>query len=230
MPERPRAPRRARRNPVGRPPAADSAETRRRILRAARTCFGSFGYDKTTNRHIADAAQITTGAIYHYFSSKQELFAAAYRETLELVFAAFAAAADKERSLIAKIEAFLDAAVELHAADQSLAAFAATSPVELQRHPELADLVAVDAFNALAFFERLVNEADGDLGPGVDRQAVANFLIATVLGLAQFAAAANSIETHRAVTEAFKGVIHGTLFARPASNGRRRPAPATPAR
>jgi AcrR family transcriptional regulator len=65
---------------VGRPPATDSAETRRRILAGARTCFGRYGYDKTTNKDIASAAGITAGAIYHYFPSKTQLFKAAVAE------------------------------------------------------------------------------------------------------------------------------------------------------
>ena len=58
---------------LGRPRAVDSVDTRVRLLAAARKCFGENGYEKTTNAQIAEVAGITTGAIYHYFPSKESI-------------------------------------------------------------------------------------------------------------------------------------------------------------
>ena len=60
---------------LGRPPDTSSEETRRRILESARLCFAANGYEATSNRQLADSAGLTTGAIYHYFGSKRDLFA-----------------------------------------------------------------------------------------------------------------------------------------------------------
>lgn len=46
------------------------------LLQAGRTLFGSQGYDATGLDEIAAAAGVTTGAIYHHFSSKKGLFQA----------------------------------------------------------------------------------------------------------------------------------------------------------
>ena len=55
----------------GRPPAAKAAETRERILRAAREVFSELGYDAATFQAIAIRADLTRPAINHYFASKR---------------------------------------------------------------------------------------------------------------------------------------------------------------
>ena len=52
-------------------------ERRREILDAAMRLFAERGYDAVSMRDISRAAGITAGLCYHYFDSKQKLFAAA---------------------------------------------------------------------------------------------------------------------------------------------------------
>jgi len=48
--------------------------TKKSILNAAAACFSEKGYDKTDVDQICRKANLTKGAFYHHFSSKQELF------------------------------------------------------------------------------------------------------------------------------------------------------------
>jgi AcrR family transcriptional regulator len=57
-------------------------EARERIVAAATALFGRQGYEATTTRQIVAAAQVTKGALYHWFSSKEELLTSIYRELL----------------------------------------------------------------------------------------------------------------------------------------------------
>ena len=57
-------------------------EARERIVAAATGLFGRQGYEATTTRQIVEAAQVTKGALYHWFSSKEELLTSIYRELL----------------------------------------------------------------------------------------------------------------------------------------------------
>ncbi|ACU73242.1 transcriptional regulator, TetR family [Catenulispora acidiphila DSM 44928] len=57
-------------------------EARDRIVAAATELFGRQGYEATTTRQIVEAAQVTKGALYHWFSSKEELLTSIYRELL----------------------------------------------------------------------------------------------------------------------------------------------------
>ena len=53
---------------------AVSAETKMRLLQAARNEFAEKGFQKSSLRKICDAADVTTGALYFFFNGKDDLF------------------------------------------------------------------------------------------------------------------------------------------------------------
>ena len=53
----------------GRPAGVDSAETRQRILDAARTVFSVKGYDGASVLKIAESADLAPSAIYNHYES-----------------------------------------------------------------------------------------------------------------------------------------------------------------
>ena len=61
----------------GRPPRTESADTRDRILTAAREEFSERGYEKTSVRGIAKAAGVDSALVHHYFGTKEQIFEAA---------------------------------------------------------------------------------------------------------------------------------------------------------
>ncbi|KUL40144.1 TetR/AcrR family transcriptional regulator [Streptomyces regalis] len=67
----------------GRPPRTESADTRDRILDAAREEFSERGYEKTSVRGIAKAAGVDSALVHHYFGTKEQVFEAA----VEVAFA-----------------------------------------------------------------------------------------------------------------------------------------------
>ncbi|MBL1107126.1 TetR family transcriptional regulator [Streptomyces sp. 5-8] len=67
----------------GRPPRTESADTRDRILTAAREEFSARGYEKTSVRGIAKAAGVDSALVHHYFGTKEQVFEAA----IEIAFA-----------------------------------------------------------------------------------------------------------------------------------------------
>lgn len=54
--------------------------TRQRLLDAALSVFSKQGYDATRLEDIAEAAEVTRGAIYHHFGGKVELYNALVQE------------------------------------------------------------------------------------------------------------------------------------------------------
>jgi AcrR family transcriptional regulator len=58
---------------------------RRTILNAARTLFLSDGYENVSMRKIAEQIEYSPGAIYSYFSSKEDIFFALAEEGLQFV-------------------------------------------------------------------------------------------------------------------------------------------------
>lgn len=53
---------------------AKKAETRRKVLESAKTCFGTLGYERATIRDIANTAKVSTGAIFANWPGKVELY------------------------------------------------------------------------------------------------------------------------------------------------------------
>lgn len=60
-----------------------AASTRQNIIDAAARCFAESGYDATGVAAICEAADVSKGAFYHHFDSKQTLFLALMQEWLE---------------------------------------------------------------------------------------------------------------------------------------------------
>jgi AcrR family transcriptional regulator len=64
----------------------ETIDRREQIMAAALSVFSLKGFHKATNKDIADAAGgISPGLIYHYFSSKEDLFFALIRERASFV-------------------------------------------------------------------------------------------------------------------------------------------------
>jgi AcrR family transcriptional regulator len=209
---------------LGRPPDTTSDETRQRILAAARECFSKYGYSKTTNKDIAQAADITTGAIYHYFDSKQALFAEVTNEVSRVVFDEFERVVADEPAFVDKFRALLDAASKLHAEDHSLARFSAIYPIEAQRHPELASVLdPMLAGRAATFFQDLARGASerGELPDDLPPEDVANMIGAVTLGLANYGALSPTIDEHRGAVVALQRIFSRAFESPPT----RKPAP-----
>ena len=69
------------------------AEVRRElVLEAARSAFFELGMEKTSIREVAQRAGYTPGAIYSYFSSKEEMYGALLGESLDRLNAQVAGA------------------------------------------------------------------------------------------------------------------------------------------
>jgi AcrR family transcriptional regulator len=213
---------------LGRPPASLSSETRARIIGAAQRCFALHGYDKTTNKDIAEAAGLTTGALYHYFDSKQALFITVLREKQLQILDSFVDAAASKYGTLDKLCAVLDCAVQLHQKDEHLARFVSIAPIEIDRHEEFKAATAPDgrpitSSGGLAdFFASLVEQgqASGEIDPAADAGAMVQMLLATTAGLAQFAGLVRDPTLHERAMDSFKALLLGSLTrpeARPRS-------------
>lgn len=72
--------------------AAQKAETRDRILAAAKNLFESEGYEATNIRRIAEASGVATGTVLFHFADKADLLHTALFEDLEGVLRAVSGA------------------------------------------------------------------------------------------------------------------------------------------
>lgn len=208
----------AARRPRGRPPASNGAATRERIVAVARERFATVGFAAASNKDIAEAAGITTGAIYHYFVSKRDLYLAVFDEVEEIVFTRFQRAiAGCDGGALDKLDRVLDEAVSINEDDPSVTNFFVSVPVEVQRNAELAGLDRRQGIDAARFFGDIVREGHerGEISADVVPGHVTNALLAISSGLARFSSLAQNRSAHAETTEVLKRMLRGALF-RPA--------------
>jgi AcrR family transcriptional regulator len=199
---------------AGRPAATASAETRERILRAACEVFAASGYAHARNAEIAEAAGVTSAALYHYFDSKAALFAATYRHYLEVILAAYRTASADPEGAIAKLAAMVRTNVALNRAHPGLAGFFAIAPLELIRHPEVAALAGESGGVELTALFRGVLEDGvrrGELPKRLPVAAVVQLLVATSYGLS-WSHGISTPAQHDVVMGAFQALLEGRLF------------------
>ncbi|MDA8369489.1 MAG: TetR/AcrR family transcriptional regulator [Nocardiopsaceae bacterium] len=65
-------------------PEAAETSVPRRLLAVATRLFAEKGFDRTSVQEIVDTANVTKGAMYHYFDSKDDLLAEIYARVLRL--------------------------------------------------------------------------------------------------------------------------------------------------
>lgn len=204
---------------LGRPPATDSAETRRRIVATARETFAVHGFEVTTNRDIATRSGVTPAALYHYFPSKSDLYVAVVEDTQSIVSAHFTRAVAtrdaesprREAGFVDRFEAILDAAHELNREDPSYARFLGAVQVDSRRHPEMAGALFDAQLPVRKFIVELVEEAitRGDI-ERTKRGLVLSFLATTLTGLTD--ESSGDERRHRMAIDAAKAAVRGSLF------------------
>ena len=198
----------------GRPPAAKAAETRERIVRAARQVFTELGYEAATFQEIAVRADLTRPAINHYFKSKNMLYQEVVERTNEMLVLQSVQKAFEATTLIEQLEGFISSAVGADAEDRSAAAFLVTSILESQRHPELKRgdhdaLLGTRQFLSSAItgaIERGELTTDSPVGPLVE------MLTAMFWGMGFYAGFVGSHEDLDLITAEFKNLLIGKLW------------------
>jgi AcrR family transcriptional regulator len=201
----------------GRPPAAKAAETRKRILRAAREVFSERGYDAATFQAIAIRADLTRPAINHYFSNKRALYREVAKETNDLVVGASIQRAQQETTLAGQLSTFIEASTQADIENRTAAAFLITVALESQRHPDLSHEQADSVRTTREFLSRAIDDAikRGELAADTDARVLTETLIAVLLGIgfyAGFVANRHEIET---ITAQVRQLLAGSLTERP---------------
>jgi AcrR family transcriptional regulator len=93
-----------------RTPGSTAPETRLRVEAAAAAAFARDGFAATGIRQLAQEAGLTSGALYHYMGSKEDLLVAIMRSTIEPILDA----AERMLQDAPRPEAALATLVELH--------------------------------------------------------------------------------------------------------------------
>jgi AcrR family transcriptional regulator len=195
----------------GRPPAADSADTRRTIIDNARRLFADRGYGGVTNKELATASGITTGALYHYVESKLDLYVAVHRDMQRRVYGRFIEAVDASDTFLGQFEGLLEAAHQMNVEDPSLALFVGTVRTDMRRFPEIADRLAAADATRDEFFVSVVDTgvATGEVRLE-DRERMVEFIRIMLIGLTE--GTSQGTAQHRCAIDAIRALLHGDLL------------------
>jgi AcrR family transcriptional regulator len=204
----------------GRPVGADSAETRARILRAARELISERGHEAANFQAIAQRAGLSRPTMHYYFSTKEQIYEVLLAEAHSIVTNCIAEARRKN-TLLEQLSAFV---ARLDFADGSMLRFMITSGLESRRLPGLSTGGTPVAEAVTAFYESMVADAirRGEIPDDVDATAVVNMLTAMLWGMGFFYSFVHDADETMAIAKQLhRLLVRGLLDGPPslAANG-----------
>lgn len=197
----------------GRPPGTNAADTRKRIINAARGVFSEVGYDAATFEEIAVRAGLTRPAINHYFHNKRILFREVVAETHGTVMETSAELARQQDSLLAQIGLFMALVIQADP-DRTAARFMVTAVLESRRRPDLLepeqDMVALTR----DFITETVGDAidRGELDAATDVKGLADMMLAVLWGMGLYAGFVGTPEELLGAGEQLRRLLMGQLW------------------
>jgi AcrR family transcriptional regulator len=172
----------------GRPVGADSAETRARILRAARDVINERGYEAANFQAIASRAGLSRPTMHYYFHTREEIYDCLVAEAYSVV-ADCIARAKREDTLLKQMSAFVTSAYRSGFTDRSIMRFSVTARLEFHRSPSLRDNPGPVISAVQDFYASVVDDAiaRGEIPSDTDAPAVVSMLLAMFLGMGFYA-------------------------------------------
>lgn len=167
---------------MGRTAGTTAADTRERLLSAAADVFARRGYDGTRVVDIAEAAELSNGALYTHFDSKAGLLVGALRAHGRRLLAELMAA-DPGRSVP---DLLLEAGRSLARRQEPEAYLVIEALTAARRDREVAGPMRDYVRERVDWLAALVREAQerGEIDRAVSPHAVAHFCLALAVGAA----------------------------------------------
>jgi AcrR family transcriptional regulator len=204
----------------GRPVGADSAETRARILRAARDVINERGFEGANFQAIASRAGLSRPTMHYYFHAREEIFECLIAESYSIV-ADCIARAKREDTLLNQLSKFVITAHRSGLADRSMLQFTITARLESQRSSSLREQRSPVLSAVHGFYTTIVEQAvaRGEIAADTDVGAVVNMLLALFLGMGFYAGfIADENDMPAVAKQLHRLMTHGLLDRR--RNGR----------
>lgn len=161
--------------------------TRQKIMDAAVDLFSEVGYASTGLGEIIERAEITKGALYYHFDSREALAAAIIEEATNRVIGAFRDIAQSSSPALENM---------IHGSFVVLGMIAHDKMARIGRQlaRALGQFTAVGAHTYADWTTVVDDQAvrageEGDLTPGLDPHVVGETIIATLLGIEQLSTA-----------------------------------------
>jgi AcrR family transcriptional regulator len=163
-----------------------SVEDRReQIIDAAMQIFAEKGFARATNRDIAEKAGITTGLIYYYFKSKEDLLKAALEERSPLQVMAQISPAMLEQPPEILLPLLIRRVLAVVESEQFVSIIRMVIPEMLHGSAEVSPLVLSFFQRVVGFLEEylLAQVARGTLRADLDTVTTAQVIAGSIVGM-----------------------------------------------
>ena len=158
---------------------APEAERRQDLITATLDCISELGLQGATVREVATRAGVTPGLIRHYFSSKDQMLQAAYREVMTGMTSKVADAADKgQSSARARLHDFIVANLTPPVADGRALSLWAAFISHVRVDPDFAEIHRESYLAFRSVLEALVADVLTEAGPAADTKRCQELAIA----------------------------------------------------
>jgi AcrR family transcriptional regulator len=174
---------------------ARSEATRQTILSAAADVFSRIGYATATMRDIVAGSELTKGAFYYHFDSKESVASAIMEQTSAKLLRGFRTAAGPDAHALQKTIDGLVAVAEIVATDK-LARTGALLIQTLGDSNTVASRVHDDWIAEIGGQAELAS-CEGDLRRDIEPNVVAELIFCTMLGALTWTASAHGDERQR---------------------------------
>ena len=186
---------------------------RRQIVDAALTCFARQGFERTSVLDICGAAELSPGAVYRYFPSKEDIIAAVCEKGVEVDETLFGSVADLElrEALLRLIE------VGMGELGKPEAEASVRLRVELwaegTRNDRVREIMAevTDRYRLWLRDMIRVGQERGEVDPGVDADGIARVLVGIYQGLVRERALDRGADVS-AYVAAVKAIVGGNVW------------------
>jgi AcrR family transcriptional regulator len=158
---------------IGRPPAALAEDTKARLVEQAFKHFAAYGYGGATIKAIADDADVTSGAIYYYFDSKQGLFEAVLDYAAGEGERLIESRITKDMSIRERISVLLDVLAQEALARPEATYFWQSLDIDASRYPEVADVSMHQFYRHVALYRHLMDPEMRKFTPTSDPSVLA---------------------------------------------------------
>jgi len=159
--------------------------TRDRLIEAARDLFWLQGYESTSVAEILEKAEVNSGSLYHYFSSKEELLLAVLEQYKEMLWPmviepAFQQVPDPVARVFAILEGYRRGLL--------YTVFTGGCPIgnlaiEVgDHHPEARKRIAENFDGWVEWIRKCLDDAGERVPSQVDRQQLAQFVLTVMEG------------------------------------------------
>jgi AcrR family transcriptional regulator len=167
-------------------PKEHSDFRRKQILEATWKCFAERGYHETTMRHIARSINVSTGVIYNYFKSKDEILDGLLEYSIEAQSRLFEAVALKNSAGEAMLElfnaCFESCPVEELKESNKANIYIWTEAIKKKKIQNMINFQFAQTRDSIALLIR-DGILRGEIQPDLNPDAVAGFFMALIVGL-----------------------------------------------